>query len=40
MLCMPMFRHMAGELSYQGVLPEKLSGGVQPASKNPYSIKD
>ena len=24
----------------RGVLPEKLSGGVQPASQNPYPIYD
>ena len=27
-------------LTPRGVLPEKLGGGVRPASQNPYSIHD
>ena len=40
MLCVPMFIQVGGEISYQGIFPETLGGGVQPASKNSYPIED
>ena len=34
------FRVLRGGGGGGGILPEKLSGGVQPASQNPYPIHD
>ena len=36
----PCFQKLEYQGKTRGVLPEKLGGGVRPASQNPYTIYD